>query len=171
MPANQTQPDTPTEFAFRAPKSTEWRSLDASDGDEEATRAAEKAKDSLEQVLLASLKMEHLVVLAGSGCSLSVGGPSMGDLWEVVVGSPISETAGVIAGKTNYNTDNDNIEEFLSHIEAWLSINEDAGVEEFLKTAKKKFWKNVAAFLEMRPSRGTKRYCIVFPGGVRVTNG
>lgn len=157
MPANQTEPtepDPPTEFAFRAPKSTEWKSLDANDGDEDAIRAAEKAKDSLEQVLLASLKMEHLIVLAGSGCSLSVGGPSMGDLWVEVVGSPISETAGAVAKTTNYNTDNDNIEEFLSHIEAWLSINEDKDVEAFLEAAKKTILEKCSGFLGDAPLSG-----------------
>ena len=53
--------------AFLAPGAVEWRELiveNAAENDkQEETR---KAKDELKNVLLASLQMQHLVVLAGS---------------------------------------------------------------------------------------------------------
>jgi hypothetical protein len=147
------QPPAPTiarpaaEFAYRSPKSGGWKLLDADTADDDVNRAAEKSRESLEQLLLSSLKMEHLVVLAGSGCSLSVGGPSMGDLWKAVVGSPASETATSVASTTNYTLENDNIEAFLSHIDAWLSVANNAEVTTFLETAKKTILDKCSGFL------------------------
>lgn len=143
QPLAPTETRPPTEYAYRSPKSAEWKLLDG----DPANRVAEKARESLEQLLLSSLKMEHLVVLAGSGCSLSVGGPSMGDLWEVVVGSPASEAATSVASTTNYQLENDNIEAFLSHIDAWLSVAHDADVTRFLENAKKTILDKCSGFL------------------------
>jgi hypothetical protein len=142
-----TETRPPTEFAFRSPKAAEWKLLTGDSADDDVKRAAEKAKENLEQVLLSSLKMEHLVVLAGSGCSLSVGGPSMGDLWKSVVGVPATENATSVATTTNYRLENDNIEAFLSHIDAWLSVANDADVTTFLKKAKKTILDKCSGFL------------------------
>lgn len=89
--------------SFRPPKLSEWQSLAVgSDTDENAKRNVEQAKESLNQTLLSSLKMEHFVVLAGSGCSLSVGGPSMTNLWNAVVGEAPSDEAKEVAAKVYY---------------------------------------------------------------------
>ena len=67
--------------AFRAPGAGDWRELVAENADDkDQQEEARKAKDELKNMLLASLQMQHLVVLAGSGCSRAAGGPSMQDL-------------------------------------------------------------------------------------------
>jgi len=146
-PPTLTERSLPSEFAFRSPKSAEWKVLTSDTPNDDVNGAAEKARGSLEQLLLSSLKMEHLVVLAGSGCSLSVGGPSMDDLWKAVVASPPSETATSVALRTNYSLANQNIEAFLSHIDAWLSVAVDAEVTTFLETAKETILDKCSGFL------------------------
>jgi len=61
--------------AFKAPNMNHWYELEASDNNDKLQ--INKAQDDLKNMLLASLQMQHLVVLAGSGCSISAGGPSM----------------------------------------------------------------------------------------------
>ena len=52
--------------AFRSPSEVGWRELMAgSAADKDKQEEARKAKDELKNVLLASLQMQHLVVLAG----------------------------------------------------------------------------------------------------------
>lgn len=80
--------------AFRAPGALDWRELvavnaSAKDKQEETRRA----KDELKNVLLASLQMQNLVVLAGSGCSQSAGEPSVQDLWNGAVGEEPTDAA------------------------------------------------------------------------------
>jgi len=150
MPKKPTTPEDAhpsVDYAYRAPKSAEWRSLDIDLARGNANADAEKAKENLEQILLSSLKMEHLVVLAGSGCSLSLGGPSMVDLWTAVVDSPASKDAISVASKTGYKLTNDNIEAFLSHIDAWLSVAHDDDVKRFLDKAKKTILEKCGGFL------------------------
>ena len=63
--------------AFRAPRADDWRELVAENTDDrDQQEEARKANGELKNVLLVSLQMQHLVVLAGSGCSQSAGGPS-----------------------------------------------------------------------------------------------
>ena len=84
--------------AFRSPGTAVWRELlagDAADKDQQAV--VRRAKEELKNVLLASLQMQHLVVLAGSGCSRSAGGPSMQDLWNGAVGEKPTDSAKAIA--------------------------------------------------------------------------
>src|SRR5690606_3163686 len=79
---------------FFGPGSEAWKELKpktlvgADPSEEEIIAAAAKAaKNELKDVLLSSLRMQHLVVLAGSGTSLgpATKGPSMWTLWDYCV--------------------------------------------------------------------------------------
>ncbi len=135
--------------AFRAPGAVEWRQLiveNAADkAEQEETR---NAKDELKSVLLASLQMQHLVVLAGSGCSRSAGGPSMQDLWNGAVGENPTDAAKATAGKVNHALNDRNIEAFLSRVEAFLQVNQDEGVSAFLDSSKQVILAECSAFLD-----------------------
>lgn len=122
--------------AFRAPHASKWRALTEVEGAENSQAEVREARGDLKNMLLASLQMQHLVVLAGSGCSLSAGGPSMLDLWNGAVGQKPTEAARLNAAKVNHDLSDNNIEAFLSRIEAFLQVNEDAEVAEFLNASK-----------------------------------
>lgn len=139
-----------TRPAFRAPGTTEWCGLFA-DGESDKERQDEvhKARDELKNMLLASLQMQHLVALAGLGCSLSAGGPSMQDLWNGAVGEKPTDEAKATADKVNHKLKDANIEAFLSRIEAFLQVNEaDNAVESFLNSSKQVILDKCSAFLD-----------------------
>ena len=144
-----TVPERKTETsAFRAPGAADWRELVADNADDkEQQEKARTAKDELKNVLLASLQMQHLVVLAGSGCSLSAGGPSMLHLWHDAVGETPSDMAKDTARKVNHDLTNTNIEAFLSRIEAFLQVNDDIEVAAFLNSSKKVILEKCSALL------------------------
>jgi hypothetical protein len=133
-----TQASSPN-VSFKAPGKG-WRALSASDKtDERMVRAAELAGADLQSSLLSSLQMQHLVVLAGSGCSLEIGGPSMGALWTAAVGDEPTTSAVQVAERVFYDLDSEespNIESFLSHIEIHLQIHTDQMVQDFLNDCK-----------------------------------
>jgi len=136
--------------ALRTPGATDWRELvvtNAAGNDKQAE--VRRAKDELKNVLLASLQMQNLVVLAGSGCSQSAGGPSMKDLWNGAIGEPPTTAASAMAEKVNHDLKDQNIEAFLSRIEAFLQVNEqDADVSAFLKASKQVILDKCSAFLD-----------------------
>ena len=139
---------TPPAASFRAPRSSNWQALVAPpDADQEASKKAERAREDLSQTLLASLKMEHVVVLAGSGCSLSVGGPSMEDLWNEIVGKEPTKKATTIAAKVNYDLKQKNIEAFLSKIDAYHLIHDDNAIVAFHNLAKDRILLKCGGFL------------------------
>jgi len=120
---------------YKAP-GVNWRSLDADNQNGEATAKEEqlqqvkRAKEDIKNMLLASLQMQHLVVLAGSGCSQEAGGPSMDDLWNAAIGEEVSDTAKSIAERIHYDLDSPeskNIEAFLSQAEAFMQVHDDTG--------------------------------------------
>ena len=135
--------------SYLAPASSDWRYLSAEvDADEEAKGDARKASDELNGILLASLQMQRLVVLAGSGCSITAGGPSMSDLWEGAVGGHPSSDAKSAADKVNHDLSEKNIELFLSKMESYLQLQEDADVERFLGTSRKLILDRCSDFLD-----------------------
>lgn len=135
--------------AFRAPGAVDWRPLEApDDGEDTQIKEAKINKDELNNTLLTSLQMQHLVVLAGSGCSLSADGPSMLDLWNDAIGEKPTEAATKIAAKVNYDLSDKNIEAFLSRIEAFLHVNDDKEVATFLNDRKKVILEKCSAFLQ-----------------------
>ena len=122
--------------AFRAPGGNSWRVLTADEETKDQQEEARKARDVLKDMLLSSLHMEHLVVLAGSGCSLSAGGPSMLDLWNDAVGKEPTSAAKKAAKKVHHDLSDQNIEAFLSRIEASLHVREDREVVAFRNASK-----------------------------------
>lgn len=120
---------------FKAPGATDWRPLIAKD--DEQREEARKAQDDLQNALLASLQMQHLVVLAGSGCSIAAGGPSMTKLWDAIIGDEPAPQTQKIATKVKYDLTGKNIEAFLSRIEAFLQIENENAVNKFLTASKK----------------------------------
>jgi hypothetical protein len=84
---------------------------------------AEDVDERLRAFLLTSLQMQHLSVLAGSGTSFAVGGPSMDELWTACVRNNTA-TAAVLK-RLRYGTDPDerNIEELLSRCDAHLQVH------------------------------------------------
>lgn len=139
-----------SQVAYLSPATAEWSAVHAAaDADKEAQQAARKSADELKNVLLASLQMQYLGVLAGSGCSYSAGGPSMKDLWVRAVGAPPTSDATQVAKRTNYDLAEENIEHLLSRIEAFLQVNPDeAAVRAFLLSAKEVILRSCADFVD-----------------------
>lgn len=135
--------------AFRTPGAIEWRLLAApDDGDDAQKKKAKSAKDELNNTLLASLQIQHLVVLAGSGCSRSAGGPTMDDLWNSAVGGEPSAAALRAAKRVHHDLADANIELFLSKIEAYLQINEVKTVRRYLNSCKEVILEKCSSFLK-----------------------
>jgi len=139
-----------TTIAFKAPGTVEWQPLATpADGDEAKKNDAKRNKNELNDKLLASLQMQHLVVLAGSGCSRSASGPSMLDLWNYAVGKEPTDAARAVATKVRHDLANENIEAFLSRIEAFLHVNEDEDTTAFLKSSKQVILSKCTEFLKI----------------------
>jgi hypothetical protein len=139
-----------TQFAFRAPGSLDWQDLPpAPEGDMELAKLAKANQSDLNNMLLASLQMSHVVVLAGSGCSIPIGGPSMADLWNRAIGSPPSELAVATAAKVKHDLAVPNIEVLLSRIESYLQLQDDPEVVSFLRASKKLILDSCSSFLEV----------------------
>ena len=135
--------------AFWAPGTDGWRELVAENADDkDQQEETRRAKDELKNMLLASLQMQHLVVLAGSGCSQSAGGPSMQDLWNGAVGGEPTVEATTAARKVNHDLNDQNIEAFLSRVEAFLQVTQDNDVSNFLKSSKQVILDKCSAFLD-----------------------
>lgn len=136
--------------AFRAPGADDWHKLAVENADDkDQNEKARKAKDELKNVLLGSLQMQHLVVLAGSGCSQSAGGPSMQDLWNGAVGEIPTVGATQTAGKVNYELKDQNIEAFLSKVEAFLQVTQDKDVSAFLNLSKQVILDKCSTFTDL----------------------
>ena len=145
--------------AFRAPGAVDWRELTVENAaDKDKQEDARKARDELKSVLLASLQMQHLVVLAGSGCSRSAGGPSMQDLWNGAVGEKPTDGATRTAGKVNHDLKDNNIEAFLSRVEAFLQVSQDDGVSKFLDSSKLVILNKCSMFLDLKKLEAHKTF-------------
>lgn len=135
--------------AFRAPGSGNWQALVAKNAeDKRQQEEVRKATDELKNTLLSSLQMQHLVVLAGCGCSRSAGGPSMLDLWSGAVGEEPTEDAKATATKVNHDLADKNIEAFLSRVEAFLQVNQDNAVSKYLDSSKQVILDKCSTFLD-----------------------
>lgn len=132
-----------TDLAVHAP-GTDWRPLRTraaaavtTPETEDQKRELDRNREELKAALLSSMQMQHLVVLAGSGCSLSAGGPSMGDLWNAAVGQPPAQKAQEVGGKVGHDVTQDlNLEALLSKVEAFLQVQQDATAADFLMASK-----------------------------------
>ena len=134
------------EIFFLKPGAQNWEPLQAAcatnnagNNSAEDTHRIEQANETLKLTLLQSLQMQHLIVLAGSGCSYCAGGPKMSDLWDNVVGKTPSDAAQKISIAIHYDLDKEkNIEKLLSQAEAFLSFTSDDAIKTFLNDAQKK---------------------------------
>ncbi len=133
-------------FSFRKPGSTAWLQLNLTpEGPDDKSRAA---NDELRQMLLTALQMQHMIVLAGSGCSIVAGGPTMTALWDAAVGDPPKPASAAIAKKVGHAADTKDIEALLSRMEAYLQVQEDALIREALNGSKKVILDRCSAFLD-----------------------
>lgn len=129
-------------LSYQLSKSSDWISLEP-DGDEKPTN---DLKDRLSEHLKMLLTGHRLVVLAGSGTSLSEKGPSMAKLWEQVSKlQGFSEIKGVI----RYEPD-ENIEDFLSQCHNSRPFIDEANakkVDDFVKLAEGMIFNECSEFL------------------------
>lgn len=152
---------------FFAPSQTEWQEIRPdtsriSDSDEKKAikSKAKEAKGMLDEMLLSSLQMPNLVVLAGSGTSLGdVGGPSMGDLWKYAINDEsgeLNKKAVKTMKKVKFDSkrEGENIEALLSQCEAYLQVNEDKNVRDFVDHCKKVTLNKCSEFLKNEKTGG-----------------
>lgn len=144
---------------FKAPGSIEWRLLNDDSEDDQDKLGAKAARASLKETLLASLQMQHIVVLAGSGTSLGqVGGPSMWDLWVATIGNPANADAAKAAKTINFDLSTKNIEEFLSKAESYLQVMEDSEVKAFVSLCKKVILEKCSVFVNAERLDSHRRF-------------
>ncbi|RQV98372.1 SIR2 family protein [bacterium] len=142
---------------FKASSEKDWCSLEMQPDDtDEVKNQVMTSQNRLKEFLLASLQMQHVVVLSGCGTSLgNVGGPSMRDLWAAAVyrGDVFEfepdNSAKETAKKIGFDITNENIEEFLSRIEVYLQINNDNEISDFLKSCKAIILEKCSSFLKV----------------------
>jgi len=118
---------------------------------ENNTNENKALRKGIQEYLLTSLQMQHLVVLAGCGTSIGekINGPSMSELWEEI--ETLSTKNGIkikrenIADKIKYY--GQNIEEFLTQCESYLQIfgAEDKKVKIFYLKSKEKILKKCSS--------------------------
>ncbi len=140
------------QLEFKAPAADEWCELKIDDQSKDQQEKARADRNTLKEILLTSLQMQHVIVLAGSGTSLGpVGGPSMKDLWNASIENPPKQDAIRVAEKINYDlkTLTPNIEDFLSRSEAYIQIMNDKEVKTFLDSCKKVILKMCSDFLKV----------------------
>lgn len=143
---------------FKAPRDAEWRPLEALPDDKDQQKQAKNNQEVLHDMLLSSLQMQHVVVLAGSGCSLSAGAPSMPSLWDAAVGEPATELAKKVAEMVNHGLATKNIETLLSRIEASLQLNEKQELRNFLNKSKKDILERCSNFLDEEKLTAHRRF-------------
>lgn len=148
------------QLKFKAPTSDEWCALPVDGEDKDQQQKTKNARDTLKETLLTSLQMQHIVVLAGSGTSLEVGGPSMRDLWDAAIGNPPNQDSTSIAKKINYdlNALPPNLEEFLSKSEAYLQVTDDTDVKMFVNSCKKVILEMCSTFLNVEKLEAHKTF-------------
>jgi hypothetical protein len=135
-PLLQQQDGAHQQISFWSPWAKSWQQVDATERAANETDQRPTTSDILKETLLTSLQMQHLLVLAGSGCSIEVNGPSMTSLWKQLT-SRFKTEVNDIAGKVNYDIKEENLEKFLSQIEAYLQIYpSEITVQDFLTRAK-----------------------------------
>lgn len=147
------KPDAPPAFYDREAKNWEHLKPNAAGGAEEQKeeKSHASARKPLHDYLLASLQMQHVMVLAGSGTSLGpVGGPSMGVLWK----SCVTENSGAadVIETVGYDEagQKENIEALLSQCEAYLQIKPDQTVLAFVNLSKKTILEKCSTFVDSR---------------------
>jgi len=139
-----------SKLKYLAPSSDNWTDL-IIDVPPEATDEMKakikfdltSANSMIKDMLLASLQMQNLIVLSGSGTSLGpiIQGPSMADLWKatekiVATEEEIIERKDIVK-EIKFNSKSTNIEELLSQCEAYLQIKNEDLVKKYYDGSKK----------------------------------
>jgi hypothetical protein len=151
----KTKSTTKYRLSFYDAQLQEWRDLaiDVAGLEAEELKAhndkAKSARASLKEFLLASLQMQHIALLAGSGTSLGTiaKGPSMWSLWDYCVNANpgageeerrATTKAAKVIELVGFKTavDGDNIEALLSRCDAFLQLHENADVKLFVTESK-----------------------------------
>lgn len=136
---------TPPERQFLSShlsKGSDWISLDPAEGEEPNDDSAARLREHLKMLLTG----HRVILLAGSGTSLSEDGPSMGKLWNEVAKI---DTFDEIKEAVSYDPD-ENIEGFLSqchNAKPFISTEDAAKIEEFVKEAESTIYKECSDFL------------------------
>ena len=145
-------------MSFKAPRDVEFRPLEADATDTDQQKYAKSNRDELHNALLGSLQMQHLAVLAGSGCSLTANGPSMSDLWNAAVGDPATTIAQKSAEKVSHDINDKNIEALLSRIDASLQLNEGPQLRKYLNESKQIILERCSNFLDEERLEAHRRF-------------
>jgi hypothetical protein len=146
-----------------------WQSLAAKPGGTPDQQKAEqeraaRARKTLHDQLLASLQMQHVVVLAGSGTSLGpkIGGPSMWALWDHCVNSNPDTGSAVrtekpdatkVMNDVGYDkaANKQNIEALLSQCDAFLQYKPgEKHVADFVKASKEMILRKCSEFIDSK---------------------
>lgn len=138
----------PVFTSFKPPRSSEWKPLQPEEGNNESKNQAQQNRDELHNALLSSLQMQHLVVLAGSGCSRGAGGPSMSDLWDEIIGAKPEDDVEKVIVDVGYGKEERNIEALLSRVEASLALKTNGALSSFLENSKQKILRKCSGFLD-----------------------
>lgn len=120
----------PKYFYFRLPGAS-WEQVDPLAASEDEERRA------LREFLLASLQMQNLTVLTGSGTSLNADGPTMNKLWEACTTDPEHRTEFADVVQLCYRdvSPEPNIEDLLSRCDAVLQLGEHPSIASFKRHA------------------------------------
>ena len=95
-------------------------------------QGASRSNEEFRAFLLASLQMQNLLVLAGSGTSLSAGGPTMSDLWTACINADTAAADAVFTTAQYGRAPGENsIEELLSRCDALLQFTHNAAINAF----------------------------------------
>lgn len=151
---------------FLSPSHREWQELnpmidDDAENAETKKRQANEAKEALKETLLAGLQMPNLLVFAGSGTSLGpkIGGPSMWNLWDFAMHDnpptaqgqkpTLREESRTVMSTVGYDlsAQGENIEAFLSRCEAYIEVNKNQSVQDFVKECKRITLESCSNFL------------------------
>lgn len=170
---------TAPEPMFFGPDFAAWKSLkhniseDTQDVEEQKLLAtARSARDVLKAFLLSSLQMQHVVVLAGSGTSAGpvTKGPSMWELWDFCVNSnpgtgdgkrTVSAVAAKVIKDIGYDTttDKENIEALLSRCDAFLQIENNVDVANFVTASKNVILQKCSEFIGPADAKQLAAHC------------
>ena len=122
-PARTTAVNSPVQKCLFQNES-DWRSL-KSDGSDESKKAADQANQMLKERLGSLLLSQNLLLLFGSGASVSVGGPSMTALWNEAADSQKLVFAE-ICDAVGHPKDKKDIEALLSRCQGAQAFAEKA---------------------------------------------
>jgi hypothetical protein len=124
---DEAAPPPASTVSVRVPGSTAFRLLE-----EPVFEGGPTAARKLNDLLMSSMQMQHLLLFAGSGTSLHCGYPGMGDLYSRVSKLPEFDKA---LKKVKHPVADRNFEELLSRCDAHLLLESDKTVENFRRKA------------------------------------